>query len=120
VTDAVHDKRSYIFLQLWALGRAADPKVLEAEGFPYVSSSPTPLEDHPVPKELSKDDIKRYVGLYVQAAKNAVYKAGFDGVEIHSAKYVKMMMYYSCIWTNSLQWVPSRPVPSRYLQQAYG
>jgi hypothetical protein len=102
VTDAVHDKRSYIYLQLWALGRAADPKVLEAEGHPYVSSSPTPLEDNPVPKELSKDDIKRYVELYVQAAKNAVYKAGFDGVEIHSAKYVDLAIYYSYFRTNLL------------------
>jgi 2,4-dienoyl-CoA reductase-like NADH-dependent reductase (Old Yellow Enzyme family) len=40
----------------------------------------------PVPRELSKDEIKRYVDTYVQAAKNAVLKAGFDGVEIHSAK----------------------------------
>ncbi|KAG9126320.1 hypothetical protein FRC07_003919 [Ceratobasidium sp. 392] len=86
VTDAVHAKGSYIFLQLWALGRAADPKVLEREGLPFVSSSPTPLEENgPVPQELSKDDIKRYIGLYVQAAKNAVFEAGFDGVEIHSA-----------------------------------
>jgi NADPH2 dehydrogenase len=43
-------------------------------------------EKHGVPQELSRDDIKRYVGLYVQAAKNAVHRAGFDGVEIHSAK----------------------------------
>ncbi|KAG8717788.1 hypothetical protein FRC09_013660 [Ceratobasidium sp. 395] len=85
VTDAVHASGSYIFLQLWALGRAADPKVLEREGLPYVSSSPTPLDDNPAPKELSKEDIKRYTGLYVQAAKNAVFGAGFDGVEIHSA-----------------------------------
>ncbi|CCO35946.1 NADPH dehydrogenase 1 [Rhizoctonia solani AG-1 IB] len=87
ITDAVHDRRSYIYLQMWALGRAADPKVLAREGLPFVSSSPTPMEDGaPVPRELSKDEIKRYVDTYVQAAKNAVLKAGFDGVEIHSAK----------------------------------
>lgn len=86
ITDAVHERRSYIYLQLWALGRAADPKVIAREGHPYVSSSPTPMEQRgAVPKELSKEDIKRYVDLYVQAAKNAVFKAGFDGVEIHSA-----------------------------------
>ncbi|CCO32438.1 NADPH dehydrogenase 3 [Rhizoctonia solani AG-1 IB] len=63
-----------------------DPKVLAREGLPFVSSSPTPMEDGaPVPRELSKDEIKRYVDTYVQAAKNAVLKAGFDGVEIHSA-----------------------------------
>src|SRR5277367_1855634 len=29
VTKAVHEKGSYIFLQLWALGRVADPKALK-------------------------------------------------------------------------------------------
>lgn len=32
VTDAVHGRGSYICAQLWALGRAADPTVLEKEG----------------------------------------------------------------------------------------
>ncbi|KAG9081861.1 hypothetical protein FRC06_005363 [Ceratobasidium sp. 370] len=86
VAEAVHANGSFIFLQLWAIGRAAEPEVIHAEGYPYVSSSPTPLEGKSeVPQELTKDDIKRYVGLYAQAAKNAVHKAGFDGVEIHSA-----------------------------------
>ena len=40
IVDAVHAKGSFIYLQLWALGRAADPKVLEEEGnYPYVSAS---------------------------------------------------------------------------------
>ncbi|KAG8691674.1 hypothetical protein FRC08_010112 [Ceratobasidium sp. 394] len=87
VVDAVHANGSFIYLQLWALGRAAKPEVLKAEGdYPYVSSSPTLLDEKQgVPQELSKDDIKRYVSLYSQAAKNAVFGAGFDGVEIHSA-----------------------------------
>ncbi|KAF8754791.1 oxidoreductase [Rhizoctonia solani] len=86
VVDRVHAKGSYIYLQLWAIGRAAEPDVIHAEGYPYVSSSPTLLEGRSeVPQELTKEDIKRYVGLYVQAAKNAVHKAGFDGVEIHAA-----------------------------------
>ncbi|KAG8739384.1 hypothetical protein FRC10_005676 [Ceratobasidium sp. 414] len=87
VVDAVHANGSFIYLQLWALGRAARPEILKAEGdYPYVSSAATIFdEEHGVPQELSKDDIKRYVGLYAQAAKNAVFGAGFDGVEIHSA-----------------------------------
>jgi len=32
VTDAVHAKGSYIYLQLWALGRTANPKTLQLEG----------------------------------------------------------------------------------------
>ncbi|KAF8698349.1 oxidoreductase, partial [Rhizoctonia solani] len=89
VVDAVHKRGSYIFLQLWASGRAADPRVLEKEGHPYVSSSPSLLErpgyPNVTPRELSKSEIKQYVESYARAAKNAVYEAGFDGVEIHAA-----------------------------------
>jgi hypothetical protein len=48
--DAVHAKGSYIFLQLWALGRAAYPEVLEKEGkYPYVSASDVLLTGKAVP-----------------------------------------------------------------------
>lgn len=87
MVDGVHAKGSFIYLQLWAIGRAAEPDVIHSEGYPYVSASPTLLEGRTeVPQELTKEDIKRYIGLYVQAAKNAVFGAGFDGVEIHCAK----------------------------------
>lgn len=46
-------------------------------------------EGGPAPRELTKGEIAHYVDLYVQAARNAI-KAGFDGVEIHSAKYVEL------------------------------
>ena len=86
VTSAVHEKRSYIFLQLWALGRVANPKALKELGdYEPVSSSPTPeKETSPVPHELSVDEIKSFVEDYAQAAKNSI-EAGFDGVEIHGA-----------------------------------
>ncbi|ETI19279.1 hypothetical protein G647_09111 [Cladophialophora carrionii CBS 160.54] len=86
VTDAVHAKGSYIYLQLWALGRAANPKVLEAEGpFDVVSASDIPIDsDHAQPRPLTKEEIKSFVQDYAQAARNAI-EAGFDGVEIHGA-----------------------------------
>jgi NADPH2 dehydrogenase len=86
VTKVVHEKGSYIFLQLWALGRVANPKVLKGLGdYEVVSSSPTPeKETSPVPHELSVEKIKGFVGDYAQAAKNSI-EAGFDGVEIHGA-----------------------------------
>ncbi|GAB1522913.1 hypothetical protein RhiTH_006040 [Rhizoctonia solani] len=75
--------------KLWAIGRAADPRVLEKEGYSYVSSSPSLLErpgyPNVTPRELSKSEIKQYVENYARAARNAVYEAGFDGVEIHAA-----------------------------------
>jgi len=87
VTSEVHKHGSFIFLQLWALGRTAMPDILKEDGHPYVSSSPSPLADKggAVPRELTTDEIKDYVGLYAQAAENAVMKAGFDGVEVHAA-----------------------------------
>ncbi|KAG8687533.1 hypothetical protein FRC09_013441 [Ceratobasidium sp. 395] len=85
IIDAVHANGSYIFLQLGALGRVGMPEVLAAEGHPYVSSSPTPLEGRSkAPTELTESDIKRYVENYAKAAHNAVHAAGFDGVEIHA------------------------------------
>ncbi|KAJ7052297.1 hypothetical protein C8F01DRAFT_1212533 [Mycena amicta] len=82
VTDRVHAKGSYIFLQLHVLGRAAEPDVLAEDNLPYVSASnsrPRP------PRPLTKDELKEYLELYATAATNAVNKAGFDGVEIHGA-----------------------------------
>lgn len=87
VTDAVHSKGSFIFSQLWALGRQANPKILEKEGAgDLVSASAVPKEEGgPVPRALSEGEIWRFVEEYAQAAKNAVEVAGFDGVEIHGA-----------------------------------
>ncbi|KAI0630096.1 NADH:flavin oxidoreductase/NADH oxidase [Trametes polyzona] len=89
IVDAVHAKGSFIYLQLWALGRAARPAMLHKENpdYPYVSASPIALSSSPedVPRELTKEEIKQYVQWYATAASNAVHKAGFDGVEIHGA-----------------------------------
>lgn len=86
VTDAVHAKGSYIYCQLWALGRVAVPKHIGAKGFPVVSSSAVPVDsDHAMPKEMTEDDIQQFIKDYATAAANAVHKAGFDGVEIHGA-----------------------------------
>ncbi|KAK8248266.1 NADPH dehydrogenase [Phyllosticta capitalensis] len=88
VIDAVHAKGSKIWVQLWALGRAANPQVLEKEGVKdgFVSSSPVPMtKDAPTPRALTEDEIVSYIQDYAQAAKDAVEKAGFDGVEIHGA-----------------------------------
>ena len=83
--DAVHAKGSYIYLQLWALGRVAKPDVLKQDGADLVSSSAVPAgSDYPVPRELTEEEIKGFIGDFAQAAKNAM-AAGFDGVEIHGA-----------------------------------
>jgi hypothetical protein len=100
---AVHAKGSFIFLQLWALGRTADAAQLKSEdpSFPYVSASDIPLSgmSGPPPRPLTVPEIKEYVQLYVQAAKNAM-EAGFDGVEVHSASWFTICLI---IFGNSVQ-----------------
>ncbi|KAI0042644.1 putative NADPH2 dehydrogenase chain OYE2 [Auriscalpium vulgare] len=85
VTDAVHANGSFIYLQLWALGRTANAEILKSEGFDLVSAGDIALEDHEAPRPLSIEEIKEYQQLYATAASNAVHKAGFDGVEVHGA-----------------------------------
>lgn len=85
VTNAVHEKGSFIFLQLWALGRVAMPDIARAEGFDIISSSDKPFEkDAAVPRAATKLDIQCLIQQYAQAARNGI-EAGFDGVEIHGA-----------------------------------
>ncbi|KAF7419211.1 hypothetical protein PC9H_001797 [Pleurotus ostreatus] len=88
ITDAVHAEGSFIFMQLWGMGRAADASFLAEQGLDYVSSSPIALSDRkdsPAPRPLSVPEIQEYIELYGQAAYNAVHLAGFDGVEVHGA-----------------------------------
>ena len=85
VTDAVHAEGSYIYAQLWALGRTADPNELKKDGFDLVSASALRLDDaHPVPRPLTIEEIEEYTRDFATAAQNAI-KAGFDGVEVHNA-----------------------------------
>jgi len=94
VTDAVHANGSYIFLQIWALGRTADPAILKQEGgFDLVGASPLPLPkggphssegEEVIPRELTVAELREYAELHSKAASNAI-EAGFDGVEIHAA-----------------------------------
>ncbi|KAJ5676233.1 Aldolase-type TIM barrel [Penicillium macrosclerotiorum] len=86
ITDAVHAKGSYIYMQLWALGRVANPDLLKAEGgFDVVCASAIPASaEAPMPRPLTEDEIQAYINDYAQAARNAI-AAGFDGVEIHAA-----------------------------------
>ena len=86
-----------MYSQLWALGRTASVEQLKQEdpSFEYVSAGDVPLprtaqqeekdEDPPRPRPLTKAEIAEYVQIYATAARDAVERAGFDGVEIHGA-----------------------------------
>ncbi|KAH7079856.1 hypothetical protein BKA63DRAFT_540928 [Paraphoma chrysanthemicola] len=64
-TDAVHSRGSFIFCQLWCLGRSI------------------PLNGVPV-REMTESEILDLIKDYAEAAKKAI-EVGFDGVEIHVA-----------------------------------
>jgi 2,4-dienoyl-CoA reductase-like NADH-dependent reductase (Old Yellow Enzyme family) len=90
VTAAVHEKKAYIHLQLWHVGRAGS-KYLNPNQEQVVSASAIAIsgknsdgQDFEVPRALEISEIKAIIEDYRQAALNAL-EAGFDGVEIHSA-----------------------------------
>ena len=92
VTDAVHAKGGKIVIQLWHVGRISHPTLLNG-ATPVAPSAIKPagkaftfdgLVDYVTPRALEANELPGIVADYVQAAKNAL-KAGFDGVEIHSA-----------------------------------
>ncbi|KAI0050089.1 NADH:flavin oxidoreductase/NADH oxidase [Auriscalpium vulgare] len=85
ITDSVHEKGSFIFLQICGFGRVADSAYLKAKDIPRVGPSAIAADGHPVPRAMTKEEIKDNIQLFATAASNAVHKAGFDGVEIHCA-----------------------------------
>jgi 2,4-dienoyl-CoA reductase-like NADH-dependent reductase (Old Yellow Enzyme family) len=93
VTDAVHAKGSSIFIQLMHAGRMSHPDNTQhhrqgvapsaiAPGAPMFTMSG--MQDIPVPRELTTDEVRRTVQDFRHAARRAV-EAGADGVEIHGA-----------------------------------
>ncbi|MCW5251191.1 alkene reductase [Streptomyces sp. SHP 1-2] len=92
VTDAVHARGGRIVVQLMHSGRIGHP-ALYADAHQPVGPSPvaaagqsfTPEgpRDHPVPHELTGDEIAATVRDFVTSARYAV-EAGFDGVQVHA------------------------------------
>ncbi|WP_418317752.1 alkene reductase [Piscinibacter sakaiensis] len=93
VTDAVHAEGGRIVMQLWHVGRISHQSLLP-DGMAPVSSTSrraqartftaNGFEDVSVPRALRTDEMPRIVADYRAAAAHAI-RAGFDGVEIHSA-----------------------------------
>lgn len=99
VTKAVHEKGGVIFNQLWHVGRVSHtnlqpgnqspvaPSAIRANAVKvFIETGPGTgqLIEPSEPRELTTAEVKELVNLYKQAAENAK-KAGFDGVELHSA-----------------------------------
>lgn len=84
IVDAVHTKGCFMYAQISAFGRAADPATAAAEGFKVKGPSAIASEGGLVPEAMTLQDIKQTVTAFTTAAQNAI-RAGFDGVEIYAA-----------------------------------
>ncbi|KAF4969182.1 hypothetical protein FSARC_3558 [Fusarium sarcochroum] len=85
ITDEIHCKGSFIFCQLFAMGRAATVEIAKEEGIDIIGPSAIPIEGSPAqPRAMTLGEIHEMKQAFVTAAKNAI-SAGFDGVEIHVA-----------------------------------
>ncbi|EPA99375.1 alkene reductase [Pseudomonas sp. G5(2012)] len=99
VTRAVHEEGGIIFCQLWHVGRVSHtslqpdgqapvaPSALKATAVKvFIETGPESgaLADPSMPRELTTAEVRELVEMYRVAAVNAK-KAGFDGVELHSA-----------------------------------
>ncbi|OOF98720.1 hypothetical protein ASPCADRAFT_42524 [Aspergillus carbonarius ITEM 5010] len=86
IVTAVHNQGCYIFCQLWATGRAADPALLATKNYPLVSSSNIPVTPtDATPRPLTDSEIDSYITDFATAARIAIHDVGFDGVELHGA-----------------------------------
>ncbi len=94
ITEAVHSKNGKIFVQLMHTGRISHQANMP-EGAVIISSSAVKpsgqmwtdalgMQDFPIPKEMSGEEINHTKREYVSAAVNGI-KAGFDGIELHGA-----------------------------------
>jgi len=92
ITNAVHAAGGHIVVQLWHCGRISHPDFHQGEA-PIAPSAIQPagqaftyegLKDFVTPRALQLAEIPGIIDQYRHAAACAV-KAGFDGVEIHSA-----------------------------------
>lgn len=88
VTEAVHEAGGRIMVQLWHMGRLARPDTIGQDSIssspvraPYVKPEKNP---YGTPRAATLDDIRQTIDDYGAAARNAI-RAGFDGVQIHSA-----------------------------------
>ncbi|MDD2002066.1 alkene reductase [Pseudomonas putida] len=103
ITSAVHAKGGRIFIQLMHVGRMSHPDNTPhhrqalapsaiAPGAPMFTA--TGMQDIPVPREMTLDDIKQTVQDFRHAARQAI-EAGADGVEIHGANGYLVQQFFA-------------------------
>lgn len=103
ITDAVHAKGSRIFIQLMHAGRMSHPDNTPHHRQGVAPSAIAPgtgmftakgLQDIPVPRALSTEEVRQTVQDFRLAARRAV-EAGADGVEIHGANAYLIQQFFA-------------------------
>jgi N-ethylmaleimide reductase len=93
VTESVHARGGKIFMQIFHTGRIALPDFLPGKAQPVAPSAVRAnganytdegMKEFVTPREITREEIAQTVKDFGAAAGNAI-KAGFDGVELHSA-----------------------------------
>ncbi|KAL6941837.1 hypothetical protein ACO0QE_002996 [Hanseniaspora vineae] len=94
IFERIHKNKSFVYVQLWNLGRQASPAYLKSQNLKYIGATDDLYMDEASKKEaldcgnelkgLTKDEIKIMIENYVKSAKLAI-ENGADGVEVHSA-----------------------------------
>lgn len=106
VTSTVHAKGGKIVIQLMHTGRISHALNLPAGAQVLAPSAVKPagqmwtdsqqMQDFPIPKAMTAEELKQAHDEYVTAAKNAI-AAGFDGVELHGANGYLLEQFLSPI-----------------------
>ncbi len=93
VADAVHARGGHLFIQLMHAGRMSHPDNTPHHRQGVAPSAiapgagiftPTGMQDIPVPRALTTEEVRQTVQDFRYAARRAI-EAGVDGVEIHGA-----------------------------------
>ena len=97
ITEVIHKNGVPVIAQLNHAGNAARREVTGMEAV-SASSTLNPRmmsgEKKTLPREMTQADIDRVIGCFADAAERA-QKAGYDGVEIHSAHGYLLNQFYS-------------------------
>ncbi|TKC92276.1 alkene reductase [Trinickia terrae] len=102
-TAAVHAKGAHLFIQLMHAGRMSHPDNTTHHRQGVAPSAiapgtqmftPTGMQDIPVPRALSQEDVRDTVLDFRYAARRAI-EAGADGVEIHGANAYLIQQFFA-------------------------
>jgi N-ethylmaleimide reductase len=109
ITDAAHIGGAKIVVQLMHTGRISHPLNMQEGSQVLAPSAVKPagqmwtdakqMQDFPVPKAMTAEEIQHTKSEYVNAAINAM-EAGFDGVELHGANGYLLEQFLSPISNN--------------------